>query len=86
MSKRLSELYGMDIYTQKAGYVGKVQDIILNLDKGEIMRLSLKPFKGASLSSDEVKSILQGESLPFDEVVEVGDIIIVQKGPTATKT
>lgn len=85
MSKRLSEFYGLDIYTQKAGYVGKVQDVILNLDKGEIMRLSLKPFRDTALSSDEVKRILQSESVPFDDVIEVGDIVLIQKAPTSAK-
>lgn len=81
MSKRLSEFYGMDIYTLKANYIGKVEDVILNLEKGEIMRLSLRPFKGGQLPSEEVKKILQGESIGYDEVSEVGDIILVQKAP-----
>jgi len=81
MSKRLSELYGMDIYTLKANYVGKVSDIILNLDSGEVMRLALKPFKGTQLSGDDIKQILQAESVAYDEVAEVGDIILIQKAP-----
>ena len=85
MSKRLSELYGMDIYTQKAQYVGKVEDVILNLDKGEVMRLSMKSFRGGGLLSDEVRRVLQDESVSYDEVGEVGDIIIVQKAPTPKK-
>lgn len=85
MSKRLSEFYGMDVYTQKAMYVGKVEDVILNLEKGEIMRLSTKPFKGDYLSSDEIKKILQVESIPYDDVLEVGDIVLVQKAATPPK-
>lgn len=85
MSKRLSEFYGMDVYTQKAMYVGKVEDVILNLDKGDIMRLSFKPFRGTTLSSEEVKTILQSETTPYDDVMEVGDVIIIQKAPLTTK-
>ena len=85
MSKRLSELYGMDIYTQKAEYVGKVEDVILNLDKGEVMRLSLKAFKGGSLSSEEGRRVLQEESISYDDVVEVGDIILASKTPSPPK-
>lgn len=85
MSKRLSELYGMDIYTQKAEYIGKVEDVILNLDKGEVMRLCLKSFRGGSLSNDEVRKVLQEESVSYDDVVEVGDIILVSKPPSAPK-
>ncbi|MBU0763008.1 MAG: PRC-barrel domain-containing protein [Candidatus Altiarchaeota archaeon] len=81
MSKRLSELYGMDIYTQKAQYIGRVEDVILNVDKGEVMRLCLQSFRGGSLTPDDINRVLQEESISYDEVVEVGDIIIVQKGP-----
>jgi len=86
MSKRLSELYGMDIYSQKAKYVGRVEDVILNLEKGEVMRLSLQPFRSGQLPSEEVKRILQGESISYDEVVEVGDIILCEKPPVQTTT
>jgi sporulation protein YlmC with PRC-barrel domain len=86
MGKRLSEFYGMDIYTQKAGYVGKVEDVILNLDKGEIMRLCLKSFRGGGLSSDDVKKVLQEDSISYDDVVEVGDIVLIQKAPAAPKS
>ncbi|MFH1835044.1 MAG: PRC-barrel domain-containing protein [Methanobacteriota archaeon] len=85
MSKALSEYYGMDMYTQKAQFVGKLSDVILNLEKGEIMRLSLHPLRGDVLSGDDVKRILQQESIPYEEVLEVGDIIIVEKQPVSTK-
>ncbi|MFH1834818.1 MAG: PRC-barrel domain-containing protein [Methanobacteriota archaeon] len=85
MSKRLSELYGMDIYTQKANYVGRVEDVILNLEKGDIMRLSLKPLRGDLNSGEDVKRILQQESIPYNEVIEVGDIILVEKSPAPKK-
>jgi sporulation protein YlmC with PRC-barrel domain len=75
----------MDIYTQKAQYVGKVEDVILNLDKGEVMRLSLKSFRSGGLPSDEVRRVLQDESIGYDDVVEVGDIILVAKAPTHKK-
>ena len=81
MSKRLSEVYGKDIYTQKGVYVGKVEDIILNLERGEVMRLSLRSFKGGVLPSEDVKKVLQSGSIGYDEVMNVGDVIIIQKAP-----
>jgi len=85
MGKRLSEFYGMDVYTQKAQYVGKVEDVILNVDKGEVMRLCLKSFKGGTLTRDDVNKVLQEESISYDDVVEVGDIVLVQKVPSFKK-
>lgn len=81
MSKRLSQLYGMDIYTEKAEYVGKVEDVILNLERGETMRLSLRSFKAKTLPSDEVKKIIHEESIGYNEVIRVGDIIICKTNP-----
>ncbi len=85
MSKRLSQFYGMDIYTEQADYVGKVEDVILNLDKGEIMRLTLRSFKKRRLPSDDVKKILQEESIAYSEIERVGDIIICKKDPRKAK-
>ena len=85
MGTRLSELYGMDIYTSKAQYVGKVEDVILNVDKGEVMRLCLQSFRGSGLTRDDVNRVLQDESISYDDVVEVGDIIIVSKAPVFKK-
>lgn len=81
MSKRLSELYGMDIYTEKAEHVGRVEDVILNLENGEVMRLSLKSFKARTLPSDDVRRIIQEESIGYNDVVRVGDIILCKKNP-----
>jgi sporulation protein YlmC with PRC-barrel domain len=81
MSKRLSELYGMDIYSKKAEYVGRVEDVILNLESGEVMRLCLRSFKAKTLPDNEVKRILQTESVGYNEVVEVGDVVICKKNP-----
>jgi len=85
MSKRVSELYGMDIYTTKAAYVGTVEDVILNLEKGEVMRLSLKPFKGGVMPGEVVKQILTSESIPYSDVIEVGEIILVETSPVKSR-
>ncbi|MBN2250466.1 MAG: PRC-barrel domain-containing protein [Candidatus Altiarchaeota archaeon] len=81
MSKRVSQLYGMDIYTEKAEYVGKVEDVILNLENAEVMRLSLKSFRAHTLPSDDVRKIIQEESVGYNDIIRVGDIIICKKNP-----
>lgn len=81
MSKRLSELYGMDVYSLNAELIGRVEEVILNLEKGGIMRLCLKPFRGDTLSGDEVKRILQQESISYEDVSQVSDIVLINKPP-----
>ena len=82
MSKRLSELYGLTIYTNKGQYVGRVEDIIVNIEKGEVMCLTLKSFKSVREGGEEIRRVLKEESVSYDDVVEVGDIVLVSKVPT----
>ncbi|MBN2518153.1 MAG: PRC-barrel domain-containing protein [Candidatus Altiarchaeota archaeon] len=78
MSVKISELYGTEVYTSKAKHVGKVEDIILNLQKGEIMRLTLSPLKSGFLSKAKVEEILKENSIGYNDVEQVGDIILVK--------
>jgi len=81
MSLRISQLYGRDIFTEKADYVGKVEDVILNLEGGEVMRLTLKAFRGETVPPEEVRRVITEESIGYNEIVRVGDIIICKKNP-----
>lgn len=85
MSMRLSELYGKNIYTQHGIYVNKVEDIVLDIKKGEVMQLCFKPLKGTVLSSEDVKKTLQTESIGYSNIVAVGDIILCEKAPYVPK-
>lgn len=75
----------MEIYTTKAKHLGKIEDIILNLGKGEIMRITLTPLKSGFLSKSKVEEILKENSLSYSEVSEVGDIILVSPSVRITK-
>ena len=81
MVKRVSQLYGLDIYTERAEYVGKVEDIVLNLESGEIMRLSLKSFNANTLPTEEVRKIIAEQSIGYNDVTSVGDVILCKKNP-----
>ena len=78
MSIKISELYGTEIYTSKAKHLGKVEDIILNLQKGEIMRITLAPLKSGFLSKGKVEEILKEDSIGYQDVEQVGDIVLVK--------
>lgn len=77
MGVKLSKLYGMDIYSDGAEYVGKVNDVILNLEKGEIIRITTDPLRGV-LKAD-AKKMLREKSVLYKNVVSVRDIMIVSK-------
>ena len=65
MTMRLSKLYGMDIYTDEAGYIGKVNDVILNLEKGEVVRLTTETLK--AVSREEAAKVLKDKSDTYSD-------------------
>lgn len=77
MTIKLSQLYGMSIYRDDAIYIGKVQDIILNLETGEIVRLITQPLR--SIDKESAKKILREKSVLYKNVKSVRDIIIVRQ-------
>lgn len=75
MSVKLSKLFGMDIYDSKAGYKGKVYDIIINLEKGKLETITTEPLKVKTKS--DAKKILTEKSIPYKNVQSANDIIII---------
>jgi sporulation protein YlmC with PRC-barrel domain len=75
MSVRVSSLMGMDVFTDTAKNVGKVYDIIIDLQKGEVVRLTLEPIKIAS--KDDARRIFKEKTILYKSVKAVEKIIIV---------
>ena len=71
-------MYGMDIYSEDAGYVGKVNDMILNMESGEVVRHTTAPIKNM-LEADATNQIVQKNSVLYKRVTSVRDIVIVGK-------
>ncbi len=81
MSMRLSKLYGMEIFTDGGKFVGAVQEIIVNLENGEVERILLEPLPGGR---DAAKDALRNKSILYKNVKSVEDVIVVSKGPAGT--
>ncbi len=75
MTVKISQLMGLDVYTDSAQFVGKVYDIIIDLQKGEIVRLTLEPIKVTS--KEEAKRIFREKTILYKSVKAVEKIIIV---------
>ncbi len=76
MALNVSSLYGMDIFTVSGKFVGKVQDVIIDLEKGEIIRISMESLSNVR-SKDEARKILKDKSILYKNVKSVGDVVIV---------
>ena len=76
MAVRLSQMYGMDIYSEEAGYVGKVNDMILNMESGEVVRLTTVPLK-SMVEADASSQMIQKNSVLYKRVSSVRDIVLI---------
>ncbi len=81
MTLRLSQLIGLDIYTDNAVFIGKVHDIILDLEKGEVVRLTLEPIRAAS--REDAKRVFKDKTVLYKSVKAVEKIVIVSSSPIA---
>ena len=81
MTTKVSKIYGMDIYTDGGKFLGRVQEILLDLEKGEVIRLTMEPLN--SVSKDEAKRILRDKSVLYKSVKSVEDVVVVTKGATS---
>ena len=82
MTMRLSKLYGMDIFADNGKYLGKIYDLILDLEKGEIVRMTLESIHAAS--REEVLRIIREKTILYKNVKSVEDVVIV--GRVSPKT
>lgn len=81
MTINVSKLHGMDIYTNKGVYVGKVGDVIIDAERGEVTKLALRPMS----NSKDAEETLKNATVNFEDVLEIGDVIVVQRGPVVVK-
>ena len=80
MAIKVSKIYGMDIYTDGGKFLGRVQEILLDLEKGEVVRLTMEPL--SSVSKEEAQRILRDKSVLYKSVKSVEDVVVVSKGST----
>ncbi len=71
---KISDIYHMDIYSDGGQYLGDVQGAIIDLEKGEVSRLLMVPWK--ALKGD-IKNALKQKSILYKNVKNVGDVVLV---------
>lgn len=81
MTIKVSSLMGMDVFTDSAHFIGKVYDIIIDLQKGEVVRLTLEPIKVAN--KDDAKRIFKEKTILYKSVKAADRIVIVSPNSVA---
>ncbi|HID31467.1 MAG TPA: hypothetical protein EYP19_15905 [Desulfobacterales bacterium] len=72
--KKLSELNGMQIYSDRARYVGAVEDTLLDDKEGTVVGLMFGRRGGKYLS------------VPYNSIMAIGDIVLVYSKRTEAGT
>jgi sporulation protein YlmC with PRC-barrel domain len=75
MRTEISTLFGLNIYTDKGIYVGKVDDVIIDANESKISGLAVGKINNNLFN--EVNS--KGVVLPYRWVVAVGDVILIKQ-------
>lgn len=68
---RASEYYDMPIYSDNGRYVGEVQDVVLDLDEGNVLGLGFGKREG------------KVTTVPYESIMAIGDIILVRSERTS---
>lgn len=75
----LTTLTGRDVFTRNAQYVGKVEDTMLDSEKGCLYGFAVKMSKNSYLYGNvsQTKEINKTILIPYREVLACDDIVIV---------
>ncbi|MEM0437743.1 MAG: PRC-barrel domain-containing protein [Candidatus Micrarchaeia archaeon] len=84
MALNIADLYGMDIFTANGKFVGKIQDVIVDLEKGEVIRIAMEPLNNIS-SREEAREVLKNKSILYKNVRSVGDVVIIDDNYKETR-
>ena len=79
---KLSEIYRMDIYSDAGQYLGEVQDVIIDLEHGEVSRLLMVPWRN---TKGDAKVTLRNKSILYKNVKNVSDVVLVSSPLTTSQ-
>lgn len=73
MRTDLTTLFGLNVYTDTGLYVGKVADLVLNVEEKNVKGIAI-----TDINRDMFDVNTKGAIIPFRWVVTTGDIIIIR--------
>jgi len=73
MRTEITSLLGLDVYTHRGIFVGRVDDVVLDTESGTISGLAL-----GSLNKSFIDQKSKGIVVPFSMITAVGDIVLIR--------
>ena len=75
MRAEISTLFGLNVYTDKGVYIGKVNDVILDPNESKITGLAVRKINDKLFNVEGNKGII----LPYRWVIAVADVILIKQ-------
>ncbi|KGK98250.1 Sporulation protein YlmC, PRC-barrel domain family [Methanococcoides vulcani] len=73
MRADITSLFGLNVYTNQGTYVGKVNDLVFDVDERVVSGLAL-----SDINRDIFDVATRGVILPYRWVVTTGDIVLIR--------
>ncbi|NQE06365.1 hypothetical protein C5S32_10900 [ANME-1 cluster archaeon GoMg1] len=74
MEIELSSLYGQDIYTDRGVYVGKIEDVSVDIKEKKISGLAVRNINPYAFKVGKKKGVI----IPYRWVTAIGDIVLIK--------
>ncbi|MBN2110564.1 MAG: PRC-barrel domain-containing protein [Methanosarcinaceae archaeon] len=69
----ITSLFGLNIYTETGTYVGKVADLVLDVDERTVKGIAV-----SSINRDLFDVTSKGVVIPYRWVITTGDIVLIR--------
>mgnify|MGYP000639846405 CR=1 FL=1 len=69
----ITSLFGLNIYTETGTYVGKVADLVLDVDERAVKGIAV-----SSINKDLFDVTSKGIIIPYRWVITTGDIVLIR--------
>ena len=74
MEIQLSSLYGQDLYTDRGIYVGKIEDVSVDIKEKRVSGLAVKNVNPTAFNVGRKKGVI----IPYRWVTAIGDIVLIK--------
>ena len=82
MRTQITELFGLNIYTEKSVFVGEVEDVLIDVEGKKMESLVVGKLNPQLIDIKNYK----GLKVPYRMIRSVGDIVLIRHLPGAFKS
>ena len=82
MRKQITEMFGLNVYTEKSIFVGEVEDVVIDVDGKKMESVVVGKLNNELIDIKNYK----GLKIPFRIISSIGDIIIIRHLPGAFRS